>query len=119
MKTVKLKIGKEEPIDGQIQILTTYGLLKGAINYVTPNSGGLNVEEMMKRLKLLGEVEKHKETFNLAIRMDDKIAIENTLKIEAEMQLEDADYEHLKLLVKNCQWSVISQFIVDLVKSFD
>jgi len=62
MKSIELKVAKEN-IGGRDTFLTTYDLLKSAIN--NPTQGGFNVDEMIKRLRLLGEVEKHKELFEI------------------------------------------------------
>ena len=64
MKSIELKVAKEN-IGGRDTFLTTYDLLKSAIN--NPTQGGFNVDEMIKRLRLLGEVDKHKAMFEIHI----------------------------------------------------
>ena len=110
MKTVKLKVIKEN-IGGRDTILTTYDLLKSTIN--NPKEGGFNVDEMIKRLRLLEKLDAHKEIFTI-----EEANLENSLAITAELSLEDADYNDLKELLKGMKWGVISQAIVDLTNEF-
>lgn len=107
MKSVKLKVSKEE-IGGRLTFMTTYDLLKSAVN--NPEQGGFNVDEMMKRLRILQEIEKYKEKFSIkeADFTDDKLLLEDTLL------LEDSDFDKLKELFNATKWGVVSKFIVDL-----
>jgi hypothetical protein len=112
MKSIELVVTKEN-IGGRDTFLTTYDLLKSAIN--NPAQGGFNVDEMIKRLRLLGEVEKHKDLFDIKAEdfKDDFLDIKTTL------ELEDADFAKLKELFKEMKWGVVSKTIVDLSKELD
>ena len=107
MKSIKLKVAKED-IGGRPTFMTTYDLLKSAIN--NPEQGGFNVDEMMKRLRILEELEKHKEKFSIKEGefTDDKLQLEDTL------QLEDSDFDKLKDLFGQVKWGIVSRFIIDL-----
>ena len=109
MKTIELKVGKEE-INGKQTFFTTWDVLKMAVN--NPEQGGFNVEEMMKRLKLLEKLDEHKDLFfiNEGEFTDDR------LERKATFELEDSDYEKLKMLFSQVKWTVVSKFIVDLNK---
>lgn len=112
MKSIELVVAKEN-IGGRDTFLTTYDLLKSAIN--NPTQGGFNVDEMIKRLRLLGEVEKHKELFD--IKPEDYK--DEMLDRKATLELEDADFTKLKELFKEMKWGVVSSTIVELSKQLD
>jgi hypothetical protein len=112
MKSIELVVAKEN-IGGRDTFLTTYDLLKSAIN--NPTQGGFNVDEMIKRLRLLGEVEKHKELFD--IKPED--FKDELLERKATLELEDADFAKLKELFKEMKWGVVSSTIVELSKQLD
>jgi hypothetical protein len=116
MKSIELSVTKELlPSKNGMQetFLTTYDLLKSAIN--NPTQGGFNVDEMIKRLRLLGEVEKHKDLFDIKIEeFKDEV-----LERKATLELEDADFTKLKELFKEMKWGVVSKTIVDLSNQFD
>ena len=112
MKSIELKVAKEN-IGGRDTFLTTYDLLKSAIN--NPTQGGFNVDEMIKRLRLLSEVDKYKSTFEIEEgKFDDTL-----LERKAILELEDADYTKLKELFKEMKWGVVSKTIVDLHTEFE
>jgi hypothetical protein len=112
MKSIELKVAKEN-ISGRETLLTTYDLLKSAIN--NPTQGGFNVDEMIKRLRLLGEVEKHKELFEInAEDFKDEL-----LERKATLELEDADFTKLKELFKEMKWGVVSKTIIEIHNEFD
>jgi hypothetical protein len=112
MKSIELVVAKEN-IGGRDTFLTTYDLLKSAIN--NPTQGGFNVDEMIKRLRLLGEVEKHKELFD--IKPED--FKDELLERKATLELEDADYTKLKELFKEMKWGVVSKTIIEIHNEFD
>lgn len=112
MKSIKLVVAKEN-IGGRDTFLTTYDLLKSAIN--NPTQGGFNVDEMIKRLRLLGEVEKHKELFEI----NPENFKDEMLERKATLELEDADFTKLKELFKEMKWGVVSKTIVDLSNELD
>jgi len=112
MKSIELVVAKEN-IGGRDTFLTTYDLLKSAIN--NPTQGGFNVDEMIKRLRILGEVEKHKELFD--IKPEDYK--DEMLDRKATLELEDADFTKLKELFKEMKWGVVSSTIVELSKQLD
>lgn len=107
MKTIKLKVYKEN-IQGKDMFLTTYDLLKSAINQ--PTQGGFSVEDMKKRLRLLSVLDQHKSTFEIA----EKDFNDEKLNLEADLHIEDADYEILKGLFKEMKWGVVSQSILEI-----
>ena len=107
MKSIELLVAKEN-IGGRETFLTTYDLLKSAIN--NPTQGGFNVDEMIKRLRLLAEVEKHNELFD--IKPEDYK--DEMLERKATLELEDADFTKLKELFKEMKWGVVSKTIVDI-----
>jgi len=116
MKSIELVVAKELlPSKNGMQetFLTTYDLLKSAIN--NPTQGGFNVDEMIKRLRLLGEVEKHKDLFD--IKPED--FKDELLERKATLELEDADFTKLKELLKEMKWGVVSKTIVDLSNQLD
>ena len=116
MKSIELKVAKEllPSKEGMQQtLLTTYDLLKSAIN--NPTQGGFNVDEMIKRLRLLNEVDKHKDLFEITDgKFDDAI-----LERKATLELEDADFAKLKELFKEMKWGVVSKTIIEIHNDFD
>lgn len=111
MKTIKLNISKEN-LNGQDVLFSSYDLLKTAIN--NPVQGGFDVDEMIKRLRLLEKLDAHKEVFS----KEHSSIEENYLSVNENLELEDADFDKLKELFKNCKWGVVSQTIVDLHQEF-
>ena len=115
MKSIELKVAKEllPSKEGMQQtFLTTYDLLKSAIN--NPTQGGFNVDEMIKRLRLLNEVDKHKDLFEITDKFDDEM-----LERKATLELEDADFAKLKELFKEMKWGVVSKTIIEIHNEFD
>jgi len=112
MKSIELLVTKEN-IGGREIFFTTYDLLKSVIN--NPAQGGFNVDEMIKRLRILGEVEKHKDLFE--INQDN--FKDDMLDRKATLELEDADFTKLKELFKEMKWGVVSKTIIDLSNEFD
>lgn len=111
MKSIELKVTKEI-IGGRETFLTTYDLLKSAIN--NPTKEGFSVDEMTKRLRLLNEVDKHKDFEIKQEEFKDEM-----LNKKATLDLEDADFAKLKDLFKEMKWGVVSKTIVDLSNEFD
>jgi hypothetical protein len=112
MKSIELKVAKEN-IGGRDTFITTYELLKSAIN--SPTKEGFSVDEMIKRVRLLGEVDKHKDLFEITEGKFDDAMLER----KATLELEDADFAKLKELFKEMKWGVISKTIIDLSNEFD
>jgi hypothetical protein len=112
MKSIELKVAKEN-ISGRDTFLTTYDLLKSAIN--NPTQGGFNVDEMIKRLRLLNEVDKHKDLFEITEGKFDDAMLER----KATLELEDADFSKLKELFKEMKWGVVSKTIIEIHNEFD
>jgi hypothetical protein len=112
MKSIELKVTKEF-IQGRDTFLTTYDLLKSAIN--NPSQSGFSVDEMVKRLRLLNKVDEHKGLFD--IKPED--FNDSTLERTAILELEDSDFSKLKELFKEMKWGVVSKTIVELSKEFD
>jgi hypothetical protein len=111
MKSIDLKVGKEE-INGRQTVLTTYDLLRISVN--NGEQGGFNVDEMMKRLRILEALDKHKDMFSLK-----EGAEESYLNNSETLHLEDSDFQKLKELFNQTKWSVVSKFIVDLHKEIN
>ncbi len=90
-----------------------YELLRIAIN-TTPQQG-YSIEEMQKRLRLIAKLEEHKDLFGI----EEKDFNDAMLERQAELKLEDSDYQKLKELVKEAKWGIIAQSIVELSSQFD
>lgn len=112
MKSIQLLVAKEI-IGGRETFLTTYDLLLSAIN--NPTQGGFNVDEMIKRVRLLSEIEKYKDLFEI----NQKDYNEEMLNRKATLELEDADFTKLRELFKEMKWGVVSKTIIDLHKEMD
>jgi hypothetical protein len=112
MKTIKLKI-KKEKVANREMFFSFYELLKIAINN-TPQQG-YSVEEMQKRLRILKELETYKEQFDI----EEGKFNDSMLDREAELKLEDSDFDKLKELVKECKWGVLAQSIIELSEEFE
>jgi len=107
MKSIKLRVVKEN-IQGRDTFFTTYDLLKMAIN--NPQEGGFNVDEMIKRLRLLSKLDEHKSEFQI----DESKFSDSDLSKTATLDLEDADFDKLKELFRQVKWGLVSSTIVDL-----
>lgn len=112
MKSIDLKITKEF-IQGRDTFLTTYELLKSAIN--NPSQQGFSVDEMMKRLRLLDKVDEHKGLFDIKPEDFNDSMLDRT----ATLELEDSDFTKLKELFKEMKWGIVSKTIVELSKELD
>lgn len=112
MKSIELKFGKEN-IQGADLYFSTIGIFKVAVNNV-PKEGGLSVEEMAQRLRLLDILNKYSE-----YDVEDGKFTDNLLEKKGELELEDADFQKLKALFKDIKWNVVSRFVVDLSKELD
>jgi hypothetical protein len=106
MKSIELKVTKEN-IGGNDMFFTTYDLLKSAVN--NPQEG-LNVDEMVKRLRLLNKLDEHKELFSTV----SETLSDSDLEKKATLHLEDADFTKLKELFNVVKWTVVSKTIVDI-----
>ena len=116
MKSIELKVAKELlPSKNGLQdtFLTTYDLLKSAIN--NPSQGGFSVDEMVKRLRLLNKVDEQKGLFDIKPEDFNDSMLERT----ATLELEDSDFTKLKELFKEMKWGVVSKTIVELSKELD
>lgn len=105
MKSIELKIVKEGP-EGQEQYVSTYAILRSAINNTTES--GIGVEEMMVRLRLLEKLDKFKSMFEVTAPS------EELLEIKATLELEDSDFNKLKELYKGMKFLVVSKFLVEI-----
>jgi hypothetical protein len=112
MKSIKLKVAKES-IQGRDTFLTSYDLLKSAIN--NPSQSGFSVDEMMKRMRLLEKVDAHKDLFDIKPEQFN----DSMLEREAELELEDSDFSKLKELFNEMKWGVVSKTIVELSKELN
>jgi hypothetical protein len=111
MKSIELKVFKEN-IQGRETFLTTFDLFKSAIN--APTQGGLNVDEMTKRLRLLDKVDEHNSLFDIKTEFKEEM-----LETKAVLELEDADYSKLKELFNEMKWGVVSKSIIEIHKEFN
>ncbi len=105
MKSIELKIAKETQ-EGQDQYVSTYAILRAVIN--NPTEGGINVEEMLVRLKLLDKLDKFKELFEATA------PVEELLQKTATLELEDSEFNKLRDLYKNMKFLVVSKFLVEI-----
>lgn len=110
MKTIKLKVYKEE-IGGRPTFLTTYDLLKTAINQQP--QGGFSIDEMQVRLRLLGIIDAHKQMFDIK----EGEFTDELLEREVEVNFEDADFDKLKTLYRETKWGAVSSTIVEVSNS--
>ncbi len=100
MKSIQLQTVKETvSINGTEteQEFKTTELIKGAVNQQP--AGGFDGKDMMERLRVLGALDK--------------------VNGDAELQLEDQDYENLKKYVKATKWGVLSKTIVEFINTFE
>ena len=112
MKSIELKVAKET-LQGRDTFLTTYDLLKSAIN--NPSKDGFGVDEMMKRLRLLNKIDEQKGLFEIKPEDFNDSMLDRT----ATLELEDSDFSKLKELFKEMKWGVVSKTIVELSKELD
>lgn len=112
MKTVNLKIQKELIGEKQM-IFSDYELLRICVNEQKPE-GGFNVEEMIKRMRILNKLDEVKHLFSKNYENDD----ESYKEVNASIQLEDSDYELLRNLVLSMKWNVVSNSIIELYNYF-
>jgi hypothetical protein len=106
MKSIELKIVKESQEGQQDQYVSTYAILRAVIN--SPSEGGINVEEMLVRLKLLDKLDKFKDFFEATAPP------EELLQKTATLELEDNEFSKLKDLYKNMKFLVVSKFLVEI-----
>ena len=105
MKSIELKIAKETQ-DGQDQYVSTYAILRAVIN--NASESGINVEEMLVRLKLLDKLDKFKDIFELTAPPED------LLQRTATLELEDNEFNKLRDLYKNMKFIIVSKFLVEI-----
>jgi hypothetical protein len=91
MKSIELKRLGPEPIVDYAEVLSN--VIKRPLN---PQAGA-DIAEMKQSLRVLDALE----------------------KANGVLELEDADWEHLKLKLRAQPWNVIDQRIVDLVDEVD
>lgn len=109
MKTIELRIAKEN-VNGKEFAFSTYELLLMIINN-TPQ-GGMGIDEIMKRLRLLEKLDAHKEQFGIeGIEVNEEM-----VSRVANLKLEDSDYTKIVELAKQMKWNIVSKFIIDTYK---
>lgn len=106
MKSIELKIAKESQEGQQDQYVSTYAILRAVVN--NPSEGGINVEEMLVRLKLLDKLDKFKDIFEVTGSPDE------LLEKTATLELEDSEFNKLRDLYKNMKFLVVSKFLVEI-----
>jgi hypothetical protein len=87
---------------------TTYGLLKGAID--TPPQGVFTPEEMVDRFRILNALNEFNSKFDITDIKDEHLSLNDVLN------LEDADFNKLKEVIKLMKWAVMSTTIVELTE---
>lgn len=112
MKSFELKVFKED-IQGKETFLSTFFLLKNAINVTTQQ--GISAEEMAKRVRLLDKIDEHKALFDI----DSNDVNDSMLEKKAVLQLEDADYQKLKELFNEMKWNIVSKSIIEIHKELN
>ncbi len=118
MRTIALKVYKHTAQDanGIVDVvITTFYLLKTAIN--NPPQGGWDVDEMRKRMRALGTLDKYEETFNFNGMVKD--APEGYMERSEALEIEDADFETFKTALKAMRWSILSQGIIETYDTFN
>ena len=88
MKKIK---NKKTTIQGENGVLNYAELAKLCVNQ--PKQGGYTVTDMQQRLRILDKLDKKGDV----------------------IEIEDADFEVLKPLVKNMKWAIIHKDLVDFV----
>ena len=106
-KSIEIGFAKEGSM-----FFSDYDLLKIAINF-RPKESGFDVDEMMKRLRLINALEKQAKQ-----EMDVETITDAHLERKMTVEFEDADYEKMKSLVKSCQWGIVAQAIINLYEKF-
>lgn len=94
MKTVKLKVANLER-GGVQQTISSKGIFKDCINFVAPETGGLNISGQKERLRLMDIIDgvKDNDTF---------------------IKLEDADFEVLHKCFKQMKWGLVHPLIIEM-----
>ncbi len=117
MRTIPLKVYKHTAQDqtGTVDvIITTFYLLKTAIN--NPPSGGWDVDEMRKRMRALGTLDKYEATFSFNGLAKD--APQDYFETEHILELEDADFDTFKTALRAMRWSILSAGIIETYDTF-
>jgi hypothetical protein len=105
MKTLKLRTCLED-INGVETVLTTYILLKTAIN--APPANGFTIQEIEQRVGLLKIIDRYKELFDYNGKKKEEIEF----SFEAEVVFEDVEFEKLRSIFNECKWGTVSGLIV-------
>lgn len=121
MKQVLLKVTSVElNVNGQMvkNIIPSTQFIKDAMNTPAPNSGGFDVSEMQKRLRILNEVEKvAKEHFDFSdADLKKEGGLDEILKREAVLELEDADMKNLHEIFSSAKFGIICSEIPELAE---
>ncbi len=126
MQKAPLKIFQEN-VNGKELFITYYTLYENAINQQP--QGGIKVDEMAKRMRILIALEAFSEDFNISeseynkmnnLSAEERKAYQNKLcEREAEFELEDADFKKLQELVKEAKWGIVSKGIFAFCQYFD
>lgn len=111
MKSINLKI-KKENIQGRDMFFSYYELLKSVIN--NPVQGGFTVDEMQQRIRLMNKVKEYQADFDIKETEFNDSMLSKT----AILELEDADYEKLKQLVKEMRWGVVAESLIEFSDEF-
>lgn len=115
MKSVKLIVTKEK-VRGINTLIPSTNFIRDAVNQPAAQSGGFNVEEMQKRIRILNAVEKvEKEFFTFKDGGLDEEEVQGILSIEATLELEDADMKNLNEIMKSARFAIVCQHVIDLI----
>lgn len=115
MKSILLKVVSLD-IRGTKTIIPSTQFIKDAVNTPAPNSGGFDVSEMQKRLRILNAVEKvDKENFDFKEEdIKKQGALDEILKKEAILELEDEDMKNLNDIFSTAKFAIVCKEIPDL-----
>lgn len=104
MKVIPLKVFQES-INGKEMFFSYYTLIENAINQQP--QGGIKVDEMSKRLRILKALETSKDIFEVSEEMFQKNPQEVLSRV-GSFELEDSDLTKLKELIKETKWGIVS-----------
>ncbi len=115
-RKIVLKMVKEDnDLVGKPIILTTFGLLKEAIN--NRPEKGFTIEEMQMRLDVMKKLNAYKDIFHIDAMSTMKDWTEEKLAVTAELELEKEEYKQVQAWVRVMPWGIISEFVIDFVNS--
>lgn len=94
MKTIELKIA-DITRNGVTQSISTKQILKDCVDFVAPETHGLNISGQKKRLRLMD-------------------IIDNVKPEDKSLEMEDADFEALHTCFKQMRWGLVHPLILEV-----